>query len=139
VPYTRVLDRVEIPTETWPAQDIRKCNVFNFAAKHALEPLRDACLQKAEAFFRACITDVLSFDTCTLTRPLVILMTNGYMQAYFDRYPEEIAPFPEAEYDFGTPQDFTPQFYEFYKARDRLHAIVHAVRTAGQRLLGKPR
>jgi hypothetical protein len=137
VPYTGVLDRVEIPTETWPAQDIRKSNVFKFAAKYALEPLRSAYLQKAEAFFQACITDLLSFNTCTLTRPIVILMTNGYMQAYFDSYPEEAAPLPEAEYDFGVPQDFTPQFYEICKARDRLRTIVYTMHTAGQRLLGK--
>ena len=67
-----------------------------FAAKYAPEPLRSAYLQKAEAFFRACVTDVLSFDTCTLTRPIVILMANGYMQAYFDCYPEETAPLPAA-------------------------------------------
>jgi hypothetical protein len=53
VPYKCVLDRVEIPTETWPAQDIRKSNVFKFAAKYAPEPLRNAYLQKASAFFRA--------------------------------------------------------------------------------------
>jgi hypothetical protein len=137
VPYTCVLNRVEIPTETWPAQDIRKSNVFKFAAKYALEPLRSTYLQKAEAFFQACITDLLSFDTCTLTRPVVILMANGYMQAYFDSYPEETVPLPEAEYDFGVPQDFTPQFSELYKVRDRLRAKAQALRTAGQRLLGK--
>jgi hypothetical protein len=135
MPYKCVLDRVEIPTETWPAQDIRKSNVFKFAAKHTLEPLRSAYLQKAGAFFRACVTDVLSFDTCTLTRPIVILMANGYMQAYFDRYPEETAPLPASEYDFGAPKNFTPQFSGIYKARARLRTIGHAVRTAGQRLL----
>jgi hypothetical protein len=137
VPYTCVLDRVEIPTETWPAQDIRKSNVFKFAAKYAPEPLRSACLQKAEAFFRACVTDLLSFDTCTLTRPIVILMANGYMQAYFDSYADETAPLPPTEHDFGKPQDFTPQCYELYKVRDRLRAIGHTMRTAAQRLSGK--
>jgi hypothetical protein len=137
VPYTRVLDRVEIPTETWPAQDIRKSNVFKFAAKYAPEPLRSAYIQKAEAFFRTCVTDVLSFDTCTLTRPIVILMANGYMQTYFDCYPKETAPLPEVEYDFGAPQDFLPQFYEYYKMRDRLCSIAHTLRAAGQRLSGR--
>jgi hypothetical protein len=137
VPYTQVLERVEIPTETWPAQDMRKSNVFKFAAKYASEPLRSAFLQKAEAFFQACVTDLLSFGTCTLTRPIVILMTNGYMQAYFDRFLEETAPLPEVAYDFSGPQDFTPQFSGLYKARDRLRAIARAIHTAGQRLLGQ--
>jgi hypothetical protein len=137
VPYKSVLDRVEIPTETWPAHDMRKSNVFKFAARYAPEPFRSAYLQKAETFFRACVTDVLSFDTCTLTRPIVILMANGYMQAYFDCYPEEIAPLPKSEHNFGAPQDFIPQFYEFYKMRDRVHSIAHALRTASQRLFGR--
>ena len=137
MPYTRVLDRVKLPTETWPAQDVRKSTVFNFAAKYAPEPFRSAYLQKAEAFFRACVTDVLSFDTCTLTRPIVILMANGYVQAYFDCYPDETAPLPAAQYDFGIPKKFIPQFSELYKTRERLRAIGNAVRTARQRLLGK--
>jgi hypothetical protein len=137
VPYKCVLDRVEIPTETWPAQDIRKSNVFKFAAKYAPEGLRSAYLQKAEAFFRACVTDLLSFDTCTLTRPIVLLMANGYMQAYFDCYPDEMAPLPTAEYDFGVPQNFTPQFSKLYRARARLRALIHAVGTAVKRLLGQ--
>jgi hypothetical protein len=137
VPYTRVFDRVESPTETWPAQDIRKSNVFKFAAKYALEPCRNAYLQKADAFFRTCISDLLSFATCTLTRPIVILMANGYMQAYFECYPEETAPLPAAEYDFGVPRNFTPQFSEINKVRAKLRAIRNTVRPPGQRLLGK--
>ena len=137
VPYKGVLDRVEIPTETWPAHDIRKSNVFKFAAKYAPEPFRSAYIQKAEAFFHACITDVLSFDTCTLTRPIVILMANGYMQAYFESFPGETAPLPETEYDFGTPGNFTPQFSGMYKARARLRAIGQTVRITGRLLLGK--
>jgi hypothetical protein len=136
VPYTCVLDRVEIPTETWPAHDIRKSNVFKFAAKHAPEPFRSAYLQKAEAFFRACVADVLAFDTCTLTRPLVILMANGYMQASFACDAVEMAPLPEAEYDFGAPQAFVPQFNECYKVLKGLKSMAHTIHYAGQRLLG---
>jgi len=137
VPYKCVLDRVEIPTETWPAHDMRKSNVFKFAAKHAPEGLRSAYLQKAEAFFHACVNDLLSFDTCTLMRPIVILMANGYMQAYFDCCQEETAPLPAAEYDFRVPHAFTPQFSELYKMRDRLRGLVHVIHTVSQRLLGK--
>jgi hypothetical protein len=127
VPYKCVLDRVEIPTETWPAQDIRKSNVFEFAAKHAEEPLRSVFLQKADFFFHACIRDLLSFETCTLTRPIVLLMTNSYMHAYFQVHPAESAPRPTKAYDFGRPQNFTPQLHELHQMRAKLAAILHTV------------
>jgi hypothetical protein len=133
VPSKQVLHKVEIPTETWPAQDIRKSVVFNFAARHAPEPLRDIYLQRATEFFRACITDVLSFETCRLTRPIVLLMTNGYMQAYFERHPEAATP-PCAEYEFGHPQRFRPQFYELYKVRQALRRLGLALQAARERL-----
>jgi hypothetical protein len=134
VPYKQVLHKVAIPTETWPAQDIRKSNVFNFAARHAPEPLRSAYLQRAADFFRACITDLRSFETCRLTRPIVLLMTNAYMQAYFEHQADETAPAPCQIYDFGIPQPFKPQFYELYKVREILRTTVQTMRTVKARL-----
>jgi hypothetical protein len=132
VPYKSMFDRVKMPTETWPAQDIRKSNVFAFAAKHAEEPFRSVFLQKADFFFHACIRDILSFETCTLTRPVVLLMTNSYMHAYFQIQPNEVAPRPSKAYDFGQPQGFTPQLYGLYKTRAKLIAILNTVKnTAG--------
>jgi hypothetical protein len=137
VPYKLVLDKVEIPTETWPAQDIRKSNVFNFAAKYADEPLHSAFLRKAEYFFQACISDLLSFETCKLTRPIVLLMANGLMQAHFEQHPTESAPHPQEEYDFGEALPFTPQLYELYKIRAKLRIMAHVLRAAMQSLSSK--
>ena len=135
VPYATVLDRVEIPTETWPAQDIRKTNVFDFAAKHADEPLHTAFRQKAEFFFQACIRDVRSFDTCTLTRPLVLLMSNAFRHTYFQLHPDERAPRPDRSYDYGTPEHFTPQLAELYQAKEWLIALSQTGKHLGRRLM----
>jgi hypothetical protein len=137
VPYKQVLDKVELPTETWPAQDIRKSNVFNFAAKYAEEPLRSAFLEKADTFFQACISDLLSFETCRLTRPIVLLMSNAFIQTYFDVCPDESAPRSSRGYDFGKPRNFTPQFYELYKAREKLSMLTGAIQALKQCLCGK--
>jgi hypothetical protein len=134
VPYATVLDRVEIPTETWPAQDIRKSNVFEFAAKHADEPLRAACLQKADFFFQACIRDLRSFDTRTLTRPIVLLITNAYRHTYFRLHPDERAPHPDRAYDYGKPQRFSPQLSELYHAKERLSRLAQALKDLRRRL-----
>lgn len=118
VPYSQVLDRVEIPTETWPAQDIRKSNVFKFAARYADEPLRSQLLERAKFFFEACLRDLSSFDTCRLTRPIVLLMTNAFVYSA----PSEPVEIPSSEtceiYNFGKPKKFIPHLYELYKARE---------------------
>jgi hypothetical protein len=134
VPYATVLDRVEIPTETWPAQDVRKSNVFEFAAKHADEPLRTALLQKADFFFHACIRDLRSFNTCTLTRPLVLLMSNAFRHTYFQLHPDECAPRPDRMYDYGKPQKFSPQLSGLYHAQERLRTLAEMAKKLRRRL-----
>jgi YetA-like protein len=134
VPYAAVLDRVEIPTETWPAQDIRKSNIFEFAAKHADEPLRTAFLQKADFFFHACIRDLRSFETCTLTRPLVLLLSNAFRHTYFQLHPNEHAPRPVQMYDYGSPRKFTPQLSGLYEAKERLSTLSRTAKDLGRRL-----
>jgi len=131
-PYSQVLDRVEIPTETWPAQDIRKCWVFHIAAKHAAEPLRSVLKEKANFFFHTCIQDLRSWPTCTLMRPLVLLMTNAHVQAYFQQHQDETAPQPSRDYDFGQPHRFLSQFAELYWLREKLSRVVRVTRRVAQ-------
>ena len=124
VPYSTVLHKVEIPTETWPAQDIRKSVVFYLAAKHATGSIRNKFREKASFFFQTCIYDLLSFPTYTLTRPIILLLTNAHVHPYFQQYPEERAPRPRKRYGFGQPQEFSPQCAELYRVREKLSALV---------------
>jgi len=132
-PYKCIIDQVEIPTETWPAQDIRKSNLFEFAAKHADEPLRSDFLQKADFFFHTCLRDLQSFETCTLTRPLVILMANAFRHAYFQMHADERAPHPDKVFDCGEPEEFRPQLHELYDAKERVNTLVRIVKARKQR------
>jgi hypothetical protein len=124
VPYKQVFDRVKIPSSTWPAQDIRKAVVFDFAAKHADEPMRTVFLQKAEFFFESCLKDLLSFDTWNRTRPVVILMGNSFVHDYFRRYPETTAARPHRAHDGSPPVAFRPQFCGLYAFRDKVKAFI---------------
>lgn len=134
VPYKQVLHKVEIPTETWPAQDIRKSNVFKYAAKYSGDPLRSDFLKQSERFFDASIEDLLSFSTHTLTRPIVLLMTNVSMHAYFLRHPDIAGPQDNRSRNFGTPATFTPRLYELYLAREKVFAAMNAWNTFGRLL-----
>ena len=136
VTYTKILHKVEIPTETWPAQDIRKCVVFHLAAKHGTGRLQKQCQEKASFFFQSCVRDLLSFATCSLTRPIVLLLTNAYVHAYFQQHPQEVAPQPQEHYDFGRPQEFSPQFAELYRAREKCSAYISWLVNWRQRTVG---
>ena len=109
VPYKDVLHKVEIPTETWPAQDIRKAHVLNQASRYAPASERDAFRRKARFFFDRCVEDLLSFETAHLTRPQVLLAAYGWIQACFDGGAVEEVPFAEHGHDFGAPEPFLPQ------------------------------
>jgi len=144
VPYKDVLHKVDIPTETWPAQDIRKCHIFHLAAKYGSPDTRLAFRNKAEIFFDRCLKDLLGFDTAYLTRPLVLLSVYGYIHAYFRKYSCSAPEFQIHAYDFGTPDHFIPQKARLRKAliqkcsitthelrrlsRDKWYSLMHKLR-----------
>jgi hypothetical protein len=127
VPYKVVLDRVEIPTETWPAQDIRKANVFAFATKYGTSADAAIFAERADFFFRTCVSDLLSFATARLTRPIAILMTNAYLQGSGRWHRSSDWPSAQAN-DFDKPKEFVPQFAELYRLRAGLEALVRLIR-----------
>ena len=113
VPYKDILHKVEIPTETWPAQDIRKCHVLYLASRYADPAMHVTLKRRAAFFFERCIRDLLSFGTAYLTRPLVILCVYGYVHSYFQRQADTPVLDVRHGYEFGEPRVFLPQ-------RDRL-------------------
>ncbi|GAK51416.1 hypothetical protein GobsU_32934 [Candidatus Moduliflexus flocculans] len=128
VPITSVFDKVEYPTETWPAQDMRKSAVFFFAAKYAPASQRQGFLDKAEYFFQKSFADLLTFKTCDVTRALVIVMSATPMRAYFYRHPDEAATYKENPYQIGSPRAFKSQLYELKKLRRFAQAVKERLR-----------
>ena len=112
VPYRDVLHKVEFPTETWPAHDIRKCHVLHLAATWANRGHAQAYRERASFFFDRCIADVRSFATRDLTRPLVILCVYGPLHAWHVAQPLDMLPgalLGSHAHDFGSPVAFLPQ------------------------------
>jgi len=107
VPYAEVLDRVEFPTETWPAHDLRKAIVFGYAVRYGPDSERDRFLE-AQAHYRdAGFTDLFAFESRTATRPLAIVLQNGIWDPVAGDAPEP-SPVTGAD-DFGMPGRFEPQ------------------------------
>lgn len=91
VPYKQLFHLVEIPSSTWPAHDIRKSAIFDFAYKYGQDHLKGEFKAKAEFFYSKSIEDVMSFEdgSRTFVRPLAILMHYGVMHTYFQNMTNE--------------------------------------------------
>jgi hypothetical protein len=106
-PYLDKPGILEYPTETWAAQDIRKSDVFSYAAQHARGEDRDRFIERAAFFFDASVSTLGRSETRTLARPVVLLLTNGLMHLSDDAV--AAAPEGDAEPVFDPPARFVPQ------------------------------
>ena len=107
-PYLEKPEILEYPTETWAALDMRKSDVFNFAAKHASGGERELFRERAAFFFQYSSSTLMTLPTGKLARPIVLMLSNGLMHGWFARHPEARAPVTESQ-DFGVPEVFVPQ------------------------------
>jgi len=110
VPYSHVMDQVEIPTETWVVHDLRKSNVLEWAARYNNGEKRQHFLQKANSFYQNCFRDLEPYPTKTCTRPLIILLQYGIRHGGFQA--EDVWMTNErsnVRKNFGVPQQFNPQ------------------------------
>lgn len=133
VPYADVLDKVELPTETWPAQDIRKCHVFHLAARCTAGARRAAFAERAAFFFDRCLADLARFETAYLTRPRVLLSVYGHVHAYYVKhgYGTDERFVRAHAYDFGAPVEFLGQRARLAAGlRRRLRVVVDDFRRA---------
>lgn len=110
-PYLDKRELLEFPTETWAAQEMRKVEVFQWAARHATGQRREKFLERAEFFFKTSIRQLNEFETRSLCRPIALLLTNGYSRAWFANGGlEGIEAAPAGgDFDFGQPANFHSQ------------------------------
>ncbi|MBI5742125.1 MAG: hypothetical protein HZA16_15610 [Nitrospirae bacterium] len=104
-PFLSRREQLDFPNyATRAAQDIRKCNVFLFAAKYSgPKDEMTRFLDKADYFFRSSMDYLEPLKTKSLTRPLAILMSVGGMRLFFDRVPIQKGKDWEHGYNFGKP------------------------------------
>ena len=109
-PYLDHPERLQYPTETWAAQEMRKSEVFRLAALHADPGDRVTFRERSEFFFNYSVQTLMRMPTSTFTRPMVLLLSNGYTDGYFRNYGELTAPRPSVvTTDFGAPERFVSQ------------------------------
>src|SRR5262249_50312210 len=108
-PYLDKPDKLEFKTETWAAQDVRKSDVFYFAALHASGNERERFLERARFFYDYSIRTLTSSPTRALARPVAVLLTSGFMHGLVERNPNMAAPQPSGAPAFGRLKRFIPQ------------------------------
>ena len=109
-PYLEKPELLEYPTETWAAQDVRKSEVFAFAARYANGDLRERFLERSRFFFEASMATLAASATRTLARPVVLLLSYGHSDAVLRDLATRAAPATlPTDCNHGTPTVFVPQ------------------------------
>ncbi|MGQ0723197.1 MAG: hypothetical protein ACT4PE_16735 [Candidatus Eiseniibacteriota bacterium] len=102
-------ERLDHPTETWAAQDLRKSEVFRFASLHARGEERERFRERAEFFFRHSLDTLDRFPTRSCTRPISLMMRYGLAETWFRRNPDASRPEPQWRGTFAPRRPFVPQ------------------------------
>ena len=138
VPYKEQLHKVKLPTETWPAQDVRKCQIFHLAANCSVGSARTEFAERAEFFFTRCIEDLLSYETAHFARPRVIVSVFGPWHEYYltKGYERPGSAFSEShDFDFGEPEHFSGRLA---RLRESVSARYGVIRSEIQGILKYP-
>jgi hypothetical protein len=122
-PYLDRPEALEFPTETWAAQDMRKADVFLWAAQHAAADERPRFLERARFFFEYSVNTLSASPTRHFTRPVVLLLSNGLRDGWVRT---GLAAWPEASPVTGDAREPTRAF-EPQKARAIRRAAVASI------------
>ena len=91
-PYLEKPDILEYPNETWAGQDLRKSVILLNAANYAQNDERALFLDRARFFQDAGFDELMRRETSHYTRPLVLVLQNGWaieaLAAAQSDYPE---------------------------------------------------
>ncbi len=75
-------ERLQYPTETWAAQDIRKWHVLAMASKWCDSREESArMMERAEFFYHYVVNTLHGFPTKSLCRPVVLMLNYGWQRS----------------------------------------------------------
>ena len=76
-PWMDKPEKLEIPTETWTAQELRKSDVFYLAARFADAGSRSQFIERAQFFYWNTLNSLAGAATRKLARPVVVVLVCG--------------------------------------------------------------
>jgi hypothetical protein len=125
-PYLDKPEILKYPTETWAAQDMRKSEVFDLACLLATGEERARFKERSDFFFRYATETLMGMTTRALTRPVVLLLANGFSHAWFHAHPDAELPAGEPRGGWGSKDGFVPQKVRAFR-RAKVLAFLVAV------------
>ncbi|MFM9963303.1 MAG: glycosyltransferase [Planctomycetaceae bacterium] len=108
-PYFDHPEKLEYPTETWAAQEMRKANVLRLAAAHADEPLRSQLRQRGDELAARAWHDLNRFESRRVARAISIMMIEGTRDAYFRSHSPPTLPITTRPIHMPQRETFIPQ------------------------------
>lgn len=100
-------EQLEFPTETWAAQELRKGVVLWMAAVYTGGAERERFIERGGELLDGAWERLMQFDTRTCTRPLALVLQQGYLETYLlERLRRENGQATLATAEYGTPQEF---------------------------------
>ncbi|NKC12972.1 MAG: hypothetical protein GKR94_12450 [Gammaproteobacteria bacterium] len=115
-PYIDKPEALEFPNETWPAQELRKSDVFELAARYAGGEWRERFRERARFFYAAALDGLSQYpDTRLRARPMVLLSSFGVAHATLRNESLDVDALAVAiddvpgDTDFGQPLIFVRQ------------------------------
>lgn len=75
-------ETLEYPTETWAAQELRKGNILLQAALHTDQQEAERFCSKGEELLERAWQSLMSFGTRTFTRPVTLVLQQGYLETF---------------------------------------------------------
>jgi hypothetical protein len=125
-PYFDRKEELEYPTEAWAAQELRKANVFRWAAMHADDPLRSELLSRGESLADRAWNDLECFATRTAARACAVVMVEGLIDSAFRETPimPHLSASPPAE--IGRPEVFVAQAVRAKRSLKSIKGLTHA-------------
>ncbi|MCE9552273.1 MAG: hypothetical protein K8T91_02715 [Planctomycetes bacterium] len=118
-------EKLEFPTETWAAQELRKGTVLLMAARLAQSEERIRFRQRGQYFLDRGWKALLAFPTRAYTRPLALVLGQGYIEAALAvEHAELLAEESEEMIDPGMPEAFVSQKQDVRKSLSSAAGLV---------------
>jgi hypothetical protein len=102
-------ERLEFPTETWAAQELRKGNVLLAAAQFVDANRASQYRQRGQAILTRAWQKLMSFESRSYTRPQAIGLQQGYIEKHFSAVPPRLPRSLRPGLLFKGPIAFQPQ------------------------------
>lgn len=121
-------EKLEYPTETWAAQELRKGTTLLMAARYAAPREATAFHARGMSILNRAWETLLRFESRACTRSLAIVLQQGYLESYLRTTHESV--WEDGDCSFGSAASFVSQKQALRAAREHPGKVLSMVSRA---------